>query len=55
MMVFMAIFFVTPIGGFFISAFWAIAILIIDVLGTPMGNTGIFDVLYPDLVSKTFD
>ncbi len=51
MMAFIAIFFLTPIGDFFIGAFWAVAILLIDVLGTPMGNTGIFEVLYPELFS----
>ena len=46
MMVFIAIFFLTPIGDIFFGFAWAGAVLIIDILGLFLGNPSIFEVLY---------
>ena len=46
MMIFIAIFFMTPIGSYFFFAARMGAMIVIDLLGFPLGNTSIFEVLY---------
>lgn len=45
MMIFIAIFFMTPIGNYFFFAARMGAMIVIDLLGFPLGNTSIFEVL----------
>ena len=46
MMLFMVIFFMTPIGSMFFSFAWLGAILIIDALGGLVGNPGIYQIVF---------
>lgn len=46
MMLFMVIFFMTPIGSWFFSFAWLGAILIIDALGGLVGNPGIYQIVF---------
>ena len=55
MLVFMASFFMSPVGDLIFGAAWSGAEALVDLAGSPFGNPDMFSVLWEDRLNELFD